>query len=96
MWRNGAAARVISESEELLQGVKIFLLPVRSLLAVAKSSSFSSEDVGQQSVEAACRWRPLQAVFCLDRSSWSRPWSAPSQFPSQSPSHAHALGWLVC
>ena len=55
--------RVISELEELVQGVEFLFLLVRSLLAVAKSSSFSSEDVGQQSVEAACRWRPLQAFF---------------------------------
>ena len=87
---------MISESEELVQGVDALLLLVLSLLAVDKSSSFWFEDVGQESAEAARRWRPLQAIFCLDASSWSRPLSAPSQVPSQSPSHAHALGWLVC
>ena len=55
------------------QGVDALLLLVLSLLAVDKSSSFWFEDVGQQSAEAARRWRPLQANFCLDASSWSRP-----------------------
>ena len=87
---------MISELEELVQGVEVLFLLVLSLLAVAKSSSFWFEDVGQQSAEAASRWRRLQAIFCPDASSWSRPWSAHSQVPSQSPSHAHALGWLVC
>ncbi len=44
--RNGAAARVISELEELVQGVVALLLLVLSLLAVAKSSSSLFEDVG--------------------------------------------------
>ena len=61
--RDGAAARVISESEELVQGVDALLLLVLSLLAVGKSSSFCFEDVGQQSAEAASRWRPLQAIL---------------------------------
>ena len=50
-------ARVISELEELVQGVVALNLLVLSLLAVAKLSSFSSEDAGQQSVEAASRYR---------------------------------------
>ena len=61
--------RMISELEELVQGVEFLFLLVRSLLAVAKSSSFSSEDVGQQSVEAASRWWSLQAFFWPDASS---------------------------
>ena len=40
MRRDAAAVRVISESEELAQGVKIFLVPVLSLLAVDESFSF--------------------------------------------------------
>ena len=63
MRRNGATARVISEFEELVQSVEVLILLVLSLLAVAKSSSFCFEDVGQQSAEAASRWRPLQAIF---------------------------------
>ena len=54
---------MISELEELVQGVEVLFLLVLSLLAVAKSSSFWFEDVGQQSAEAARRWRPLQAIF---------------------------------
>ena len=51
----GAAARVISELEELVQGVVALLLLVLSLLAVAKSSFSLFEDVGQQSAETASR-----------------------------------------
>ena len=60
---------MISELEELVQGVVALNLLVLSLLAVAKSSSFSSEDAGQQSVEAASRWWSLQAFFWPDASS---------------------------
>ena len=64
--------RLISESEELAQGVKILFVGVLSLLAVDEAFSLY-EDVWQQSAEAASRWGPLRAIVCLDRSSWSRP-----------------------
>ena len=40
--------RVISESEELAQGVKIFLLPVLSLLAVDEAFSFFTKPFGSR------------------------------------------------
>ena len=45
MRRDGAAARVTSKSDELVQGRADLLLPVLSILAVDEPSSFFSEDV---------------------------------------------------
>ena len=46
---------MISESEELVQGVADFFWPALSLLAVDEPSSFFLEDVWQQSAGAR-RW----------------------------------------
>ena len=69
MRRDAAAVRVISESEELAQGIADFFLPVLSPLDVDESFFFLSEDGGQQSAEAASWWGPLRANVSLDRSS---------------------------
>ena len=48
MRRNAAAVRVISESEELAQGVADFFLPVLSPLDVDESFSFHPRTVGSR------------------------------------------------
>ena len=55
MRRDAAAVRVISESEELKQGIADFFLPVLSPLDVDESFSLFSEDGGQQNAEATTR-----------------------------------------
>ena len=64
---------MISESEELLQGVADLHLRVLSFITFDEPSSFFSEDVWQQSAGAESRWGPLRAIFCPDASSWSLP-----------------------
>ena len=48
MRRDAAAVRVISESQELKQGVADFLLPVLSLLAVDESFYFYTKTLGSR------------------------------------------------
>ena len=50
---------MISELEDLVQGVADSFLPVLAPPAVVDSSSFLSEEVVQQSVKAPSEWGPL-------------------------------------
>ena len=58
---------MISELEDLVQGIADSFLPVLAPPAVVDSSSFLSEEVVQQSVKAPSEWGLLLAGFCLDR-----------------------------
>ena len=48
VWCDAAAVRVISESQELKQGVAYFFLPVLSLRAVDESFSFHPRRLGSR------------------------------------------------
>ena len=57
---------MISELEDLVQGVADSFLPVLAPPAVVDSSSFLSKEVVQQSVKAPSEWGPLLAGICLE------------------------------
>ena len=91
--------RLISESEDLVQGVADSKLPILAQPAVVESLIFLSEDVWQQNAKAASRWGALQANVCPGRCSWSWSRSAPVQVRSAQSETApcpYAFGYAVC